>query len=149
MANQTKLVTASARKRTLYRRKAASTAIAFGDHLVENGTGEVTPMTNPNEERIVGLARKTVVSTDSDYASLTQIPVLVDEDGIYEFTDAGGAFTEADEGLYIDFDATLPKQEVDRSASTYDQVYVTKVISATKCLGQITRWAGSEPPATN
>lgn len=144
----TRLVTPSIRKRVEYRRKAASTAIAEGDHLVENGTGEVTPMTNPNQERIVGLSGKTVVSTDSDYASLTQIPVLIDEDGVYEFTDTGATFTEADEGLYIDFDATLPATEVDRAASTYDQVLVTKFISATKCLGKITRWA-TEVPATN
>lgn len=143
------LITPSVRNRTVYRRKAASTAIAEGDRLVENGTGEVTPMTNPNEERIVGHAGRAVVSTDSDYASLTKIPVIIDEDGEYQFTDTGATFTEADEGLYIDFDASLPATEVDRAASTYDQVYVTKFISATKCLGKITRWASSEPPATN
>lgn len=145
----TKLVQPSAGFNTVYRRKAASTAIAEGDHLVENGTGEVTPMTNPNQERIVGIAGRTVVSTDADYASLTKIPVIADQDGIYEFTDTGATFTEADEGLYIDFDATLPASEVDRTASTYDQVYVTQFLSATKCRGKIVRWASSEAPATN
>lgn len=143
------IVKPSNKNRTVYRRKAASTAIAYMDRLVENGTGEVTPMTNPNEERMVGWAGRAVVSTDSDYASLTQIPVIVDEDAVVEFTDTGATFTEADEGLYIDADATLPATEVDRSASTYDQVYVTKFVSATKCHGIWTRWAHNEPPATN
>lgn len=135
--------------RTIYRRKAASTAIAYMDRLVENGTGEVTPMTNPNQERFIGWAGKDVVSTDSDYASLTLIPVIIDEEALVEFTDTGATFTEADEGLYIDFDATLPATEVDRSASTYDQVLVRKFISATKCLGVMVRWAHRENPANN
>lgn len=143
------IVTPSINNRTVYRRKAASTAIAEMDRLVENGTGEVTPMTNPNQERMVGWAGKAVVSTDSDYASTTLIPVIIDEDAEVQFTDTGATFTEADEGLYIDFDASLPATEVDRAASTYDQVLVRKFISATKCLGNIVRWAHRENPASN
>ncbi len=147
----TKLVRASAGNKTIFRRKAASTAIAEGDHLVENGTGEVTPMTNPNEERIVGIANKPVVSTDADYASLTRIPIIADKDGEYEFDNVstGAAPTEAIEGTYIDFAVAAPKNTVDSNLSTYDQVYVTKFISATKLRGKIARWADDEPPATN
>lgn len=147
----TKLVQPSAGFKTIFRRKAASTAIAEGDHLVENGTGEVTPMTNPNEERIVGIAGKPVVSTDADYASLTRIPVICDKEGIYEFDNvsSGAAPTEAIEGTYIDFADANEKATVDSAASTYDHVYVTNFISATKLRGKIARWADSEPPATN
>lgn len=147
----TKLVTPSAGYQRLFRRKAASTAIAEGDHLVENGTGEVTPMTNPNEERIVGVAARPVAATDADYASLTLIPIHVDKDGIWEFDNVstGSAPTEATEGTYIDFAAAAPASTIDNNASTYDQIYVTKFISATKLRGKITRWADSEPPATN
>jgi len=147
----TKLVKPSAGFQTVFRRKAASTAIAEGDHLVENGTGEVTPMTNPNEERIVGVAAKPVVSTDSDYASLTLIPILVDKEGEWEFDNVstGAAPTEATEGTYIDFADASEKNTVDSAVSTYDHVYVTKFISATKLRGKIARWADSEPPATN
>lgn len=147
----TKIVKPSAGFQTVFRRKAASTAIAEGDHLVENGTGEVTVMTNPNEERIVGIAGKPVVATDSDYASLTPIPVIADQDAEYEFDNVstGAAPTEAIEGTYIDFAAAAPKNTVDSNASTYDQVYVTKFISATKLRGKIVRWASSEAPATN
>lgn len=147
----TKLVQPSAGFNVVYRRKAASTAIAEGDHLVENGTGEVTPMTNPNEERIVGIAGKPVTSTDSDYASLTKIPVIADQDGIYEFDNVstGAAPTEAIEGTYIDFADASEKNTVDSATSTYDHVYVTQFISATKLRGKIVRWASSEAPATN
>lgn len=147
----TKLVQPSASCRYVYRRKAASVAMVPGDHLVENGTGEVTVMTNPNEERMVGLAVKPVSSTDADYASLTLIPVLVDVDGEYEFDNVstGGAPTEAIEGTYVDFAAASPKNTIDSNVSTYDQVYVTRFISATKLRGKITRWAHLEPPATN
>jgi hypothetical protein len=147
----TKLVVPSSRFRVEFRRKAASAAIAEGDHLVENGTGEVTPMTNPNEERIAGIAGTVVTSASPDYASLTLIPVIIDEDGTWEFDNVstGGAPTEAIEGTYIDFADASEKNTVDSNASTYDQVYVTKFISATKLRGKITRWASSEPPATN
>jgi hypothetical protein len=143
------IITPSANNRTIYRRKAASTVIAEMDRLVENGTGEVTPMTNPNQERMVGWSGKAVASTDSDYASLTLIPVIIDENAEVLFTDTGATFTEADEGLYIDADSSLPATEVDRSASTYDQVLVRKFISATKCIGNWVRWAHNENPASN
>lgn len=135
----------------IFRRKAASTAIAELEVLVENGTGEVTPMTNPNEERIVGLSGKPVTSADSDYASLTRIPVLNDKEAEYEFDNVstGAAPTEAIEGTYIDFAAAAPSLTVDSNASTYDHVYVTKFISATKLRGKIVRWTDAEPPATN
>lgn len=147
----TTLVQPSSRKRIVFRRKAASTAFAEGDHLVENGTGEVTPMTNPNEERIAGIALKPVTSADSDYASTTSYPMLVDEDGEWEFDNVstGAAPTEAIEGTYIDFADASEKNTVDSAVSTYDHVYVTKFISATKLRGKISRWASSEPPATN
>jgi hypothetical protein len=147
----TKLVVPSARCRTEYRRKAASTAIAEMDHLVDNGTGEVTPMSNPNQERIVGMAIRPVASTDADYAALTLVPVLIDEDGEWEFDNVstGSAPTEAIEGTYIDFADAAEASTVDSNVSTYDQVFVTKFISATKLRGKVTRWASSEPPATN
>ena len=147
----TTLIKPSVGFQRMFRRKAASTAIAEGDHLVENGTGEVTPMTNPNEERIVGVAGKTVTASDSDYASLTLIPVLVDKEGIWSFDNVstGSAPTEAIEGTYIDFADASEKNTVDSNVSTYDQVYVTKFVSATQLHGKIARWADSEPPATN
>lgn len=142
------LVTPSAKNRTVYRRKAASTAIAEGQFLVENGTGEVTPMTNPNEERVVGQAKRTVTSASSDYASTTLIAITVDEDGVWEADNTDTA-TEATEGTYIDFDSSAPSTSVASDNSTYDQFYVTKFVSASKLQGNITRWASSEPPATN
>jgi hypothetical protein len=147
----TKLVIPSSGNQLLFRRKAASVAITEGDHLVENGTGEVQRMSNPNEERIVGIAGRTVASTDSDYASTTLIPVIVDRDGVWEFDNVstGSAPTEAIEGTYIDFADASEHNTVDSNVSTYDHVYVTKFISATKLRGIITRWASAEPPATN
>lgn len=147
----TKLIRPSAGFHIAFRRKAASVAIAEGDHLVENGTGEVTVMTNPNEERIAGVAGKVVTSADADYASTTLIPVIIDKEGIWKFDNVstGGAPTEAIEGTYIDFAAASAKNTVDSNASTYDHVYVTKFVSAPELHGKITRWADSEPPATN
>ena len=147
----TKLVRPSAGVQEDFRRKAVSVAITEGDHLVENGTGEVLRMSNPNEERIVGIAGRTVTSASADYASTTLIPIVIDENGIFEFDNVstGSAPTEAIEGTYIDFADAAEWNTVDSNASTYDNVYVTKFISATKLRGKIVRWAGSEAPATN
>lgn len=147
----TTLKVSSTGNRTELRRKAASTAIALGDVLVDNGTGEVIPMTNPNQERIVGIAGRAVTSASSDYASLTLIPVLIDEDGIWEFDNVstGSAPTEATEGTYVDFAVAAPASTIDSNLSTFDQIHVTKFVSATKLQGKIVRWAHREAPATN
>lgn len=126
--------------------KTASTAIANGE-LLFTTSGAVSPLSASSDERIAGVSLRTVASTDSDYAtSGAKIPVLIDEDGLWEATTSSSTNTITN-GTYLDWNSSTT---VHVSNSTYDQFLAKgSYTNATKIRGTITRWEGSEPPATN
>ena len=138
----------SVRKRVVYMPKTASTAIANGE-LLYTTSGAVSPLSAASDERIAGVSQRTVTSTDSDYATAgATIPVLIDEDGIWEVTPSSATNTIA-HGAALDWNNSTT---VHVSNSTYDQFIVHNPSNATNLTtirGTISRWEGSEPAATN
>lgn len=128
--------------------KTASTAIAQHE-LLYTTSGAVSPLSAASDERIAGVSLRTVASTDSDYAtSGAKIPVLIDEDGIWE-VDPSSTTNTITHGTYLDWNNSTT---VHVSNSTYDQLMVINPSGATnltKVRGKITRWEHNEPPATN
>lgn len=147
-----KLVSSSARKRVVYMPKTASTAIAAGE-LLYTTSGAVSPLSASSDERIAGVSEVTITASSSNYAATagspsSMIPVLIDEDGIWEADPSSTTNTIAN-GTYLDWNSSTT---VHVSNSTYDQFFVVNPSGATnltKVRGKITRWEGSEPPATN
>ncbi len=143
-----KLVTPSARCRTIHMPKTASVAIADGA-VVYTTSGAVSALSASSDERIAGVCQRTVASTDSDYATAgALIPVLIDEDGIWEADPSSSTNTIAN-GAYLDFNNSTT---VHVSNSTYDQFKVSNPSGATnltKLRGTLTRWEGNETPAEN
>jgi ribosomal protein L11 len=83
--------------------KAASTVFAVGDAVVFNGSGQVTPAVAGSTTGIVGICKRAVAATDSDYAATTPILIDVKTDSADEFeVDANGAITAALIGTYKD-----------------------------------------------
>lgn len=141
------LVKQSARCRTVHMPKTASVAIADGA-AVYTTSGYVSALSAASDERIAGVAQRTVAATDSDYTANSMIPVLIDEDGVWE-ADLSSATNTIANGAALDFNNSVT---VHVSNSTYDQFIVSNPSQATnltKVRGTISRWEGSEPAATN
>lgn len=113
--------------------KAASTALSIDSLVQFDGNGEIIASTTSSLDNI-GILRKAVVSTDSDYASLTLVPVEVplSPQCEVEFDVTTGTLTAGDVGLWIDLASATA---ADQSASAHDIILVTKCISTTKGLG--------------
>lgn len=128
--------------------KTASVAIAK-DAVVYTTSGAVSALSASSDERIAGVSLRTVAATDSDYATAgAKIPVLIDEDGIWEADPSSTTNTIA-HGAQLDYNNSTT---VHVSNSTYDQFIVSNPSGATnltKVRGTISRWEGSEPAATN
>ena len=126
--------------------KPVSTAFPFRSLLApnEDATTNTFVAATSSTERCLGVIQTTVLSTDADYASETKVPVQIDINGIWEFTVGTGSADINDEQGYIDLKDT---DEVDVTASTIDEIFVTSFISATKVLGKICRWAHLEAPS--
>jgi len=142
-----KLVVPSARCRTVHMPKTASVAIGL-DAAVYTTSGYVSALSASSDERIAGIAQRSVVAADSDYAANTMIPVLIDEDGIWEVDPSSTTNTIA-HGAQLDWNNSTT---VHVSNSTYDQFIVSNPsqgTNLTKVRGTISRWEGSEPAATN
>jgi len=124
--------------RVEYYSKPASTAIAYMDAVSPDasGTANQFALTTSSSEEIYGFCLKTVVSTDSDYASETKVPVLVDEDGEFTF-DTTGADAN-DEGNIVDF---ADEDSLDLAASTIKHVLITSYVSSTRVVGKVRTWA--------
>lgn len=83
--------------------KVASTVFEVGDALTFNGSGQVAPAVAGTTTGIIGICKKAVAATDSDYAANTPIAVDVNLSPDSEFeVDANGTVTAAMVGLYKD-----------------------------------------------
>jgi hypothetical protein len=143
-----KLVIPSAVKILERYAKPASTAFAFRTLLApnEDNSSNTFVASTASTERCLGVLQTTVTSADADYASETKVPVLQDIAGVWEFAVGTGTADINDEQGYIDL---KDADEVDVNASTFDPVFVTSFVSATKVLGKITRWAHLSNPAND
>jgi hypothetical protein len=110
--------------------KASSTDIAFGEPVYLNTDGRLAPYTPGVAAPFIGLCKKEIASTDSDYADNTKIPVEVGNyDTEYLITASTTAAGATDVGEYCDYvEATV---SVNVGSSGQNDVYVTQVISTT------------------
>lgn len=143
-----KLKYPSVRCRVEWMPKTASVAIGDGA-VVYTTSGAVSALSAASDERIAGVAMRAVTSADSDYATAgAKIPVLIDEDGIWEASLSSSTNTIAN-GAALDFNDSV---SVHVSNSTYDQCIAVNPSGATnrsKMLFKLIRWEGEEPAATN
>jgi len=107
--------------------KTASTAFTDGA-LVTLSSGYLIPCTSTTAS-VVGVCRKAVAATDSDYASTTSIPVEVPVEPSVEYEALTASATAANVGGSYDLTDSVT---VNLSGSTYKIVNVVSVISATK-----------------
>ncbi len=88
--------------------------------------------------QILGVLQRTVASTDSNYATATKEPVLVDEDGIWEAT-VSGTLTANYEMYKLDFKDNV---SIDQTAHAKMVFAVVNFVSATLAHGKFTSWWG-------
>ncbi len=111
--------------------KDASQTFTFNDLVGIDTSGFITKFTDGASFPIIGLIKRTIAATDSDYASNTKVPVQVCGSGAEYLCDVGvGTAAQSDVGEYIDVDgAGSPHQDVDVDNSSNNDMYVTQVIS--------------------
>jgi len=115
----------------VYPRKRASVAFTANSLVTEHTDDDtVTPATS-SSAKVLGIMQKKVVSTDSDYASNTRVPVLVPKSRASDFIcdTVGGTIAVTDEGEMMDL---TDENTVDSTASTTKIVRLKTYISATK-----------------
>ena len=116
----------------MYFPKTASTAMVGGDMVIF--TSGLIALAVAGSTNIVGILRKTIASTDADYADNTLIPIEVPVELNVEWQfDADSGLTATSLGLYRDLiDENTVDGDDDTSAS---QIVVTRFISATRGWG--------------
>lgn len=120
-------------------KKKASTAMSANTFASFSAAGLVTPATATSTE-IIGLLLRTITSADDDYASTTDVPVLVpDEDTVFEASGEAHSCTEAMNGEFVDIsDANT----INGGASSLEVVKVQKYIDANTVLFTIPKKSG-------
>lgn len=118
--------------------KDASVAFSFDEPVVLGADGVLIPYTPGINKPFLGLIKKTIASTDSDYASETRVPVEVgNENTEYLITASTTAAAATDVGEFVDYvEATV---SVNVGVSTEDDFYVTQVISTVLVVGRFVR----------
>jgi hypothetical protein len=114
---------------------AASQVVVAGDLVYANGSGTVIPADSTSGDHL-GIAMKTIASTDSDYAVAKSLPVLkAYADNIYEVdVDTGTALTAAMVGNQYDL---TDANSLNVGATSKKVVTIVGFISATKALVKI------------
>jgi len=138
-----KLITPSARRREIPYKKTASNAQAEAalGFLTSNCVTQCASAANAGV--IAGLVVRPTAATDSDYASNTVLPYLVDEDGVFSIP--VGTATNFAIGLLCDGSST--GQTLDCSATTYKTFCVVGGDTTTAHV-TIRRWAHNDPGAS-
>jgi len=110
--------------------KKASTTITVGSLTSPDGSGAATVAT-AGGLAILGACLKAIVSTDSDFASNTSIPIELALPSCEFEADVTGTLTTAMIGEKRGL--TASGTIVDATNTTNDQVTITAFISASKC----------------
>ncbi len=107
-----------------------STVMTKGD-IVSWSSGLLIRATSSTAAKThVGVVGKTILATDSDYATARLIPVEVPMERMVEWkAPVTSGLVAADIGLWVDL---TDAQTVNRAASTYDAAQVKSVISSTE-----------------
>ena len=123
--------------------KTASTDFSFEEPVALGTAGTLIPYTPGMAAPFLGLIKKTIASTNSDYASATRVPVEVGNyDSEYLFTASTTGAAATDVGEEVDYvEATM---SVNVGSSSVDDVFVTQVISSTLVVGKFIRRAASQ-----
>lgn len=116
-------------------KKAASEAFALNDVVTRDSSGYLTKATatTPRAE-VLGLIQRTVVSTDSDYASNTMVEVDVPEgkEDEFDFDVGTGSAVQSMVGKKFDL---KDENELDVNAQLTKLVEIKRVLSTTKVRG--------------
>ena len=123
----------SGKVKTLLLPVTPSTVIAEGA-LVTTTSGLLVAATSSTAANaLVGVLKKAIAATDSDYATSRSVEVIVpmEKNCIFEF-DVTASLVAADVGLLIDLTDSVT---ANRAASSTDIIRVTKLISTTKGQG--------------
>jgi hypothetical protein len=118
-------------------KKAASETFSFNDVVYKNSSGYLTKAvaTTPRN-LLLGLIQREVLSTDSDYASNTDVPVLEfpsDPDAEFDMPVESGTPTQAYEGRFVDLNS---EDGVNVDAQIVKCFKITRFISATVVRGK-------------
>lgn len=114
--------------------KKASTAFEIGDLCTIDSNGFLIP---GGSGKIVGVSNEKVTSADADYAVARPLNVSAgDAEITYIFNVATGTATQSTVGEYVDIDSA-DFTSLDVTASTNDQVLVTKFINASTVEGKL------------
>lgn len=105
------------------------------DTIVEITSGLVGAA-DDNDTALAGVIRKTIASTDADYATARRVPVLVpvERHVVWEIPTGGSFAAGTDEGLEF---GISDAGTLDHSDTTNKVFLVTKVISATLVQGYL------------
>lgn len=107
-----------------YYPKVASVAFAIGDLVAFNGSGQIIPAVAGTTTGFVGIMKRLVASTDTDYASNTLVAVDTNLTNDSEFeVDANGAITAALIGTYKDIITNAG--QISNSVVTNSHVVIT------------------------
>jgi hypothetical protein len=123
--------------------KTASTDFTFNEPVALDTTGTLIPYTPGIAAPFLGLVKKTIASTDSDYATATRVPVEVGNyDTEYLITASTTGALATDVGEEVDYvEATI---SVNVGSSSVDDFFVTQVLSSTLVVGKFTRRVTSQ-----
>jgi len=126
--------------------KIASTVMAVGDLVYADGSGAVQPADATSGDHI-GIMTKPIAATDSDYASTTEVPVLVPlDDTTWKVAVGTGTFTTAMVGSRYDL---KDANEIDVSATAKLVVTIVGYISATEAIVKINAMIANANVATS
>ncbi len=115
-------------------KKKASTAYAIGDMLTVDSNGFLVP---GGSGKIVGICNEEITSASSDYTSTRDLNFSTGmADDTLLIPVATGSATQTLVGELVDIDASA-FGSVDVTASTNDQILVTRIISTTLIEGKI------------
>ena len=113
-----------------YYPKTVSTLFTTNEPVALDTTGYLIPYTPGIAAPFLGVIKKAVTATDSDYATATRVPVEVgnpDTEWLIDATTTAAAATDV--GEYVDYvEATI---SVNVGATSQNDCYVTQMVSTT------------------
>lgn len=123
----------------------ASTVFAAGSLVVANEAADSNTFTaaTSSSASLLGVIKKAIAATDSDYASEKLVGLLVDEDADWEFSVGTGTADANDEQGFIDL---KDADEADVTQSTEDHIFVTRFIRAATLRGKLSVSPYRQPP---
>lgn len=129
-------------------------AIRDGGLVQLDDSGNLIPLANDSTDRPIGVCRLNVALTDtSSWTGAPMVPVEVPVELAVEWTvdvDSDGGLVDSDVGRYCSIDTTggnsvlagdSASMRIDRSDTSVRQVFITRVVSATKAIVSISNTA--------